>query len=247
MAYSDLDGLGTPESAWQSWPGLAALPVLAIEALVPEGGRLVVVAPHPDDETLAAGGLMVLVHAAGRELALVAVTDGTASHPGSRRWTPAALAATRPRETAKALAMLGIDPPVTRLGLPDAEVRDSDVAAGLHPVLRAGDTVLATWRGDAHPDHEAVGRGAACAAASAGVPLVEVPVWAWHWAEPGDPRVPWARASRVLIPPEVLQRKRSAVSAYASQLQHDDALALGAVLPKPVLERLLRPFEMVLR
>jgi len=248
VSYDDLDGLGTPEAGWQAWPGLAALPAVDPLALVRAGSRLVVAAPHPDDEVLAAGGLLALLAAAGREIAVVAVTDGTASHPRSTRWTPAALAAARPLETAEALGRLGLaGVTVTRLGLPDGGVRDEAVAEALVGLLRPSDVLLATWRFDAHPDHEAVGRAAARAAVSAGVGLLEVPVWAWHWATPGDPRVPWARALRVQLPPDVLRRKRFAVQAYASQLGHDDALPLGAVLPPEVLARLLRPAEVLLR
>jgi LmbE family N-acetylglucosaminyl deacetylase len=43
---------------------------------VPEGTRLLVVAPHPDDETLAAGGLMQRVHETGGTVRVVYLTDG---------------------------------------------------------------------------------------------------------------------------------------------------------------------------
>lgn len=242
-----IDGLGTPEAVWQAWPGLAALPAADALQLVPPGGRLVLAAPHPDDEVLAMGGLLTLLHAAGRRLLLVAVTDGTASHPGSSRWTSDALAAARPGETAQALRRLGVPQPASvRLGLPDSAVEDAPVAAALEELLHDGDVVLGTWRHDAHPDHEAVGRGCAAAAAACGVPLLEVPVWTWHWARPADPRVPWARARRVPLPPDVLARKRFAVQAYSSQLDPDPALPLRSVLPPEVLARLLRSDEVVL-
>jgi hypothetical protein len=57
-----------------------------------------------------------------------------------------------------------------------------------------GDLCLATWRGDGHPDHEAVGRAAARAARFVGATLWEFPVWAWHWARPGAIEVPWHRS-----------------------------------------------------
>jgi len=125
-------------------------------------------------------------------------------------------------------------------------VRAEDVHAALAGLLRSGDVVVATWRHDAHPDHEAVGQAAARACAGLpGVRLLEVPVWTWHWAEPGDARVPWDRALRLDLGPELAARKVHAVEAYVSQVSPDDALALGAVLPGPVLDRLLRTFEVV--
>src|SRR5215510_6730773 len=43
---------------------------------VPRGARLLVVAPHPDDEVIAAAGLIQRVHAAGGEVRVVYLTDG---------------------------------------------------------------------------------------------------------------------------------------------------------------------------
>ena len=54
-----------------------------------DGERVVVVAPHPDDEVLAAGGLMRWMACRGREVLVVGVTDGEASHARSARVTPA--------------------------------------------------------------------------------------------------------------------------------------------------------------
>ena len=79
-------GEGTPAREWMAWAGLEALPWVEPEALVPEGGRAVIVAPHPDDEVLGTGGLLARLGRLGRELRLVAVTDGTASHPSSSCW-----------------------------------------------------------------------------------------------------------------------------------------------------------------
>ena len=43
---------------------------------VPDGTRLLVIAPHPDDEVLGAGGLMQRVHAGGGTVRVVYLTDG---------------------------------------------------------------------------------------------------------------------------------------------------------------------------
>lgn len=53
-------------------PQAAPPPVLA----VPPGTRLLVVAPHPDDEVLGAGGLMQRVHEVGGFVRVVYLTDG---------------------------------------------------------------------------------------------------------------------------------------------------------------------------
>jgi len=43
---------------------------------VPEGKPTIVVVPHPDDETLAVGGLIATLRAMDAEVTVVAVTDG---------------------------------------------------------------------------------------------------------------------------------------------------------------------------
>ena len=53
---------GTPETVWDAWPGLDAVELIPIQKWMHPMARLVVVAPHPDDEILACGGLMA-VHA----------------------------------------------------------------------------------------------------------------------------------------------------------------------------------------
>ncbi len=243
-----IEGWGTPESVWAGSGFLEGFPAVSAAELLGAAARLVVVAPHPDDEALAAAGLMMATAAAGLPVLVVAASDGTASHPGSARWTPEALAVTRPQETAQALERLGIGgAPVVRAGQPDGAVRSDALAAVLDGVVETGDLLLVTWRGDGHPDHEAAGAAAAAVAAARGLALLEAPVWTWHWAVPGDPRVPWERAVRLDLPPAVQTAKRHAVEAYRSQLDPDPALEVGAVLPPPHLKRLLRPFEVFLR
>lgn len=247
MTAPVIDGLGTAEQTWQAWPGLASLPSYPLASVPP--GRVVVVAPHPDDEVLGVGGILALLAAAGRAVEVVAVTDGEASHPASTVLTPAQLAGRRRAETATALRCLGVEATVTRLGVGDGRVAaaQDEVAAALTERLAGAGWCLATWSGDGHPDHEAVGRAAVTAAASTGVALAGYPVWAWHWAVPGDGRVPWCQGRRVCLPESVRTRKRAAVAAFATQVR-----ALGAapgdapVLPAHVLARFDRDFETLL-
>src|SRR5690606_25993661 len=49
---------GTPWSAWQQSAHLARATWLDPRQLCPPGRRLVLIAPHPDDEILMAGGLL---------------------------------------------------------------------------------------------------------------------------------------------------------------------------------------------
>ena len=114
-----IEGAGTPDAAWQAWPGLATLPLVTARELVPGGARAVIVAPHPDDEILACGGLLQLLAQQGSEVLLVAVTDGGASHPGSALWPKERLCRVRPEESRQAASTLGVAPSWLRLRLPD--------------------------------------------------------------------------------------------------------------------------------
>ncbi|NMO88501.1 PIG-L deacetylase family protein [Actinomycetospora sp. TBRC 11914] len=206
----DLTGPGTAEARWRDSAFLAALPRVA-PADVRPSGRAVVVAPHPDDETLGAGGTLA-AWASGAEpldLVVVAVTDGEASHPDSPTLGREELAVRRDEERRRALAALGLDDAapgdaapgdvtpadaaprrstvtVVRAGLPDGGVAGHRGALTevLDDVLHPGDTVLAPVTGDGHPDHDVVAEVAADAADRHGVALWRYAIWLWHWADP---------------------------------------------------------------
>ncbi|MCM3885607.1 PIG-L deacetylase family protein [Frankia sp. R82] len=235
---------GTPASAWQQWePGW---PEFDLSDPPPQ---VVVVAPHPDDEVLGVGGLLVRLRDLGARIAVMAVTDGDGSHPGSPTLSARQLAEQRITEQHAALAALGLgDTQVHRAGLPDGRVagHEAALAALVEPLLTARTWVFTTWRGDRHPDHEATGRAAALAANHAGARLVEYPVWTWHWSVPDDPDVPWSRARSVTLPERVMRAKERAVDCYRTQIAPlSDHPADAAVLPPPFLARLLRSTETV--
>ncbi|HEY0193767.1 MAG TPA: PIG-L family deacetylase [Kofleriaceae bacterium] len=235
--------LGTPEAAWLGCPQLAACPALELGA----PGRVVVIAPHPDDEVLGAGGLMRRLARTGAAITVVAVTDGEASHPRSPTTPPARLAELRAAERAAALVALGVDAEVIRLGIPDGGVANDALAARLAPVIDRATLCLAPWERDGHPDHDATGRAAIAACASAGVRLLRYPVWAWHWASPASDDLPWPRARRIALDADTIAAKRAAIAAYRSQHAPLSAAAGDEpILPAAVLARFERPFEVVL-
>lgn len=240
-------GDGTPEPQWQCWLQARALPHLAPQDLLPPGARAVVVAPHPDDEVLAVGGLLAHAATLRRRALLVAVTDGEASHAGSMRWPPGRLASRRRAETRLALARLGSDAAVLRAGLADGRVaaREGVLHALLLRTLRPSDRVFTTWSLDGHPDHEATGRTTRAAAEQVGAHVYEVPVWGWHWAACGDARMPWEQARLVTLSPQAVARKCAALQAFASQWEHDPDCPHTPVLRDAMRVRAQRPFELV--
>jgi hypothetical protein len=132
-----IGGTGPAAADWARDAALAAVPSITLDALIPPGTRVVVVAPHPDDEILTCGALLQLVAARGDAPLIVAVTDGEASHPGSPAWPPERLRQARTDETNAALAHLGIDADrVVRLHIPDGGV--TAAASELERQHRAG-------------------------------------------------------------------------------------------------------------
>lgn len=249
-------GGGTAERAWQRSVSLKRVAPVDIAQLVPPGARAVILAPHPDDEMLGCGALMALLARLGREILLVAVTDGEHSHgtlresgaivPSQPYWSPHRLSQVRPTETARALSILGLDGvPVMRARLPDGAVAQhrGQLDALLQTTLRATDIVFASWRQDGHPDHEAVGEAAAAQTRSIGCRLVEVPVWAWNWAAPDDPRFAWHRARKLMLDDEVQELKQRALACYRSQMEADPANGALPVVPPGVVAYFRRPYE----
>lgn len=229
-------GDGTAETVWQAGRDARA------EALpIDDLRRLVVVAAHPDDETLGAGGLIARAARAGVPVTVVVLSNGDASHPGSTTHSPERLAELRRAEVAAAVAALAPGAGVRLLDLPDgalaehAEEAARAVAAELAPG-GAGTWIVAPWRADRHPDHVAAGEAAHTAVRlavqrnaaqwhaaqrSAGVAarVFEYPIWAWHWSEPGGPEWP-AEALRTLdLEPEDRERKSLAMRLHRSQVE----------------------------
>ncbi len=240
-----IEGTGTLEAEWRAWPGLARLPTLTLDDCIGATQRLVIVAPHPDDEILAAGGLAARHADRGGAVLVVAVTDGEASHRGNPDWPAERLAAARRAESGAGLArLLGVPPAMRRLGLPDSAVAAAPVAAALEAIVGATDVVVATWRCDGHPDHEACGEAAAAACDAVGCTLLEAPVWMWHWAAPGDARVPWSRLRTLALADDVVRRRQAAIAEHVTQLAprgRDE----GPVLTAAILERLSRTSDCI--
>lgn len=226
---------GTPVPVWLAALDAEPLPPLDLSACP----GLVVVAPHPDDETLGLGAAIAQLVASGVDVRVVSVSDGGAA--GTTSCDRTRLETTRRYELRRATSILGVSPPVS-LGLPDGRLADHEdrLAELLVDILAdaaPGTWCAATWRGDGHPDHEAAGRAAAEACARTGVALLEYPVWMWHWAGPADPAVPWDRARRLPVTGWALDRKRHAAQCFRSQLEPNGA-GIPPALPAFVLQRL---------
>jgi LmbE family N-acetylglucosaminyl deacetylase len=128
--------------------------------LHPPRGRVLVFAPHPDDEVAGPGGALARHRAQGDIVRVIVATDGRNGDP-ERRFDPASYAARRRDESRAGLAEVGVDD-VVFWGFPDGHVPSpSDLARGAQmaaDALRsfAPDVVYLPWAREGHPDHHAV-------------------------------------------------------------------------------------------
>ncbi|WP_255769904.1 PIG-L family deacetylase [Pseudarthrobacter sulfonivorans] len=249
---------GTDEKDWAA-SGLPALAELPLGPRELSSMRFVVLAAHPDDETLGAGGLLSLLHSLGADVDVLLCTAGERSHPDSTTTTPEQLAAVRTEEFGSAMEILGLAGRWRFLGLSDGGLseRTAEISAQLRAAIRrpAGQpgesgasgqpqelVIVAPYRADGHPDHEAAGKAAAQVALEDGHALLEYPVWYWLWASPED--TVWRSWARLPLGPEQQASKSAAMGAHASQTNPLSALAGDeALLGEGFLKHFQRRFE----
>lgn len=234
-----------------------ALP-LRPAAIARDFGPTLIVAPHPDDESLGCGGLIALLRSFDAPVTVLFVSDGTGSHPRSRAYPPTRLRDTRETEAREALQRLGVVPGAAvflrfrdtavptagAAGFTAATAQVRDVLANVRPA-----TIILPWRRDPHCDHRAAWQiiAAALAGQQRQPRLLEYPIWVWEFAGEGDlPRAGEVVGWRIDIT-AVLAQKQAAIAAHRSQLgQLIDDDPSGFTLLPHVLERFAHPWEIYL-
>lgn len=214
---------------------------LATRLAAPPGTPLLVLAAHPDDETL---GLGRLVHQWAGHRGPVTAVVATAGEACVDQVTarPPGIAERRLAEWEAATARLGVGDRHA-LGLPDgglvgcASVLVESLARVTDRLLtRHGRVVLAApWRRDPHPDHQSVGLAAATVAAGRGLPLIEYGVWMTYWCTPAELGADQRRLAVLEADPAADSAHTAACAEFVSQLQPLSP-GLGAVVPPEMLE-----------
>jgi len=125
------------------------------EVKLPEKGQKVLVfSPHPDDESLAAGGFIYDSIQKGAEVKIVLVTDGNKHHIKDRR----------NQEFEKATNILGVKKEnLIYLNYPDGHLQDenqSDLLTKFQEIIDQyqPNIILYPSRHDIHPDHATTGK-----------------------------------------------------------------------------------------
>ncbi len=190
-----------------------------------EDRPFIVVAPHPDDESLACGGLIADACRQGLRGKVVIVSDGAGSHPNSKAYPPNRLTALREEEAKRAGVELGLKPEdMIFLGLPDrfvpfeGEGAERAIGAVVACVREIGArSLFVSWRHDPHCDHEASYRIAREAQHRVGeLRLFEYVVWG-HTLSPLTEVDPIRGGFRIRIDQAAREKKRCAIAAHRSQ------------------------------
>ena len=198
------------------------LPFADLDAIAP--GSSLILAPHPDDETLGCGGLIIEASRRGWPPLIVAVTDGAGSHPGSTAYPPKRLKEVRAAELRSAAQILGVPKKHVRfLDLPDTRAprEGPDFERAVQAVVamirdRSVANLLASWTHDPHGDHQSTACIASKVAQIAQVRLLFYPVWGWLLPPEQPLPINLVRGARLDVA-LVREQKRRALAAHASQ------------------------------
>lgn len=188
------------------------------------GERLLVLAPHPDDEVIGCGGLIAIHAEEKRDVRIGIVTDGTEATSA----TPdrAAYRDRREAEAITALGRIGVSPEqITFLRFPDRRVAESQVEIGarLRELLRSDrpDLIALPSPAEVHPDHVALAR-TFCELIARDPDLA---------AELGFARIAFYEVSHPIRPNTIVdisgvaERKYAAIADHVSQLEVRDYIS----------------------
>lgn len=214
---------GTERQSWQQQAEEISEKNLA------QFGTTVIIAPHPDDESLGCGGTIALLRKSGLPVHVIFVSDGTLSHPNSKKYPAEKLRQLRESEALNALKILDVDaanasfmrikdrsvPNPEDAGFDDAVTQMLQILTSLKP-----DTILVTWQKDPHPDHRAawqiVNRVAGLLAKKPRI--LQYLIWIWELGEQSDLVINQHTKLYLVKTASVFQQKKQAIAAHVSQV-----------------------------
>ncbi|MEM7306547.1 MAG: PIG-L family deacetylase [Planctomycetota bacterium] len=196
----------------------ALFPPLLDPAVLPR--RVLVVAPHADDEVLGCGGMLAHHTGRGDDVRVVVLTDGASGDPEGETDN---LSDVRRRESLAAGEVLGVQD-YRFLGLPDGELAsDAELVERLRSEIAEfrPELIYGPSPQEMHPDHRAASRALCAASMSAKGEAEEVPM----------PRLllyginSQVTANAVFDTTAVFDRKKAAIECFKSQIVYHDMLA----------------------
>jgi LmbE family N-acetylglucosaminyl deacetylase len=225
------------------------------------GRSALVLAPHPDDETLGCGAVILRKVAAGIPVTVVVVADGRYSGR-SKYLTPEQVGKLRHDEMLEVARRLGLRPESLRqLGYEDGSLtaKEGELVGVVDDLITelSPDEVYVTGAFEPHPDHSALGRATRRAMAGRAAPplLMEYPIWMWSQMYHGGINVPLtirlssakaalavllARRKLVVVRSAgFVDAKMHALDGHASQIGNLQGIPEDEhwwFLPKPVID-----------
>jgi LmbE family N-acetylglucosaminyl deacetylase len=191
-----------------------------------------IVAPHPDDETFACGGLIMQKKSTNTQVSIVFLTSGETSHRECCNTTPDKIASARRRLAVEAGRLLGLkEEDMFWLGLSDGNIpegNEPDFNKSVKSLVRLIDEIkpyeiYVPHYSDCWPDHEAAS-AIVCDAMKAvnyHCELYYYPVWMWHNLRFRSlSSILNSKVMRVDIS-TVRERKKIAINHYLSGLNPD--------------------------
>jgi LmbE family N-acetylglucosaminyl deacetylase len=231
-------------------------PLSPLSSHTPHTPHTLIIAPHPDDETLGCGGTIALLRESKIPVSVLVISDGTKSHPNSRKYPAPALKNLREEEIISALSILNVaQNEIAFLGLSDGAVpmpgeleykdaiaRCRDYLTHLEPAI-----IFLPWRKDPHRDHRASWQLIYDASQylSYTPRLIEYPIWGWN-PQKKTTITESIYAWRLDIS-KVVEQKQQAIAQYHSQITNlidDDPQ--GFRLAPEMLANFARPWEVFL-
>ncbi|MGI4727011.1 MAG: PIG-L deacetylase family protein [Janthinobacterium lividum] len=214
---------GTERQSWQQQAEEISEKNLA------QFGTTVIIAPHPDDESLGCGGTIALLRKSGLPVHVIFVSDGTLSHPNSKKYPAEKLRQLRESEALNALKILDVDAAnASFMRIKDRSVpnpEDAGFDAAVTQMLQIltplkPDTILVTWQKDPHPDHRAawqiVNRVASLLAKK--TLILQYLIWIWELGEQSDLVINQHTKLYLVKTVSVFQQKKQAIAAHVSQV-----------------------------
>jgi len=192
-------------------------PPAPVVLIAPPRGRVLVLAPHPDDESLGCGGALIQHSDQGDRVKVIFVTDGAAGdalgyyagldYPELRR-----------EEARRAGAILGVDELVF-WSYTDGRLSEAlDLADRLEALLETDrpEVIYRPSTMEIHEDHWALGVGIEEALSRYSRPIHDFCYEIWATVQP----------SHAIDISAVWERKRKALEQYQSQLRYNDYLRM---------------------
>lgn len=196
-------------------------PLPPVVLTAPPKGSVLVLAPHPDDESLGCGGAIALHYRQGDRVKVVFATDGAAGDPLGH-YAGLDYRELRREEARRAGAILGVDE-IVFWDFADGRLAEAqDLSQRLEALLEA-DRPGIIYRPstlEIHPDHWALGLGIEKALRTYTPSIGDFRYEIWATVQP----------THALDITPVWDVKLKAVEQYQSQLRYGDYIYMGAGL-----------------